>query len=105
VAPILSKEISYIFVRVAFPTEPAPLHVVIFRVKELSIREDRMGLLMLKCPSTGKEFSTGIITDAETFKKLPNTATKAACPHCGQSHRWLANEARLLEGDAARPSA
>jgi hypothetical protein len=44
--------------------------VVIFYVKKLSIREDRMGLLMLKCPSTGKELSTRIITDEETFKKI-----------------------------------
>jgi hypothetical protein len=105
VAPILSKEISYIFVSVAFPTEPARLHVDIFRVKKLATLEVDMGILMLNCPATGKEFSTGIFTDAKTFNNLPNMATKAACPHCGQEHRWCAKEARFLPEGAARPSA
>jgi hypothetical protein len=58
-----------------------------------------MGVLMLMCPTTGREFSTGIFADEETFKTLPNTVTNAACPHCGQLHRWWANEARLADGD------
>jgi hypothetical protein len=37
-----------------------------------------MGLLMLKCPITGREFSTGIFADEETFQHLPDTVTKAA---------------------------
>jgi hypothetical protein len=57
-----------------------------------------MGVLVLKCPATGEEFSTGILTDEETFNRLPNTATKTRCPHCGQVHRWWPKEARLLDG-------
>ena len=58
-----------------------------------------MGMLMLKCRTTGREFSTGIYTDEETFQKLPNTVTKAACPHCGQLHGWWTREARVSEGN------
>jgi hypothetical protein len=62
-------------------------------------REAVMGMLMLKCRTTGREFSTGIYTDEETFRKLPNTVTKAACPHCGQLHGWWTREARVSKGD------
>jgi hypothetical protein len=39
-----------------------------------------MGVLMLKCPQTGQEFSTGIYLEEDSFKRLPDTVTKAACP-------------------------
>jgi hypothetical protein len=58
-----------------------------------------MGVLMLSCPTTGREFSTGIFADEETFKTLPNTVTKAACPYCGQLHQWWTSEARLAESE------
>jgi hypothetical protein len=54
-----------------------------------------MGVLMLKCPQTGQEFSTGIYLEEDSFKRLPDTVTKAACPHCGQVHRWWTHDARL----------
>ena len=60
-----------------------------------------MGAVMLRCPITGMEFSTGIFADAETFRKLPDTVTKATCPHCGRLHSWWTREARLSED---RPS-
>jgi hypothetical protein len=58
-----------------------------------------MGALMLRCPTTGLEFSTGIFADEETFKKLPDTVTKSACPHCGRLHTWWTREARLSESE------
>jgi hypothetical protein len=57
--------------------------------------EVAMGVLMLKCPTTGREFSTGILVEEESFKKLPDTVTKAACPHCRQLHSWWTHDARL----------
>jgi hypothetical protein len=51
---------------------------------------------MLKCPTTSREFSTGIYVDEDGFKRLPNTVTTAACPHCRQLHRWWTKEARLF---------
>ncbi len=54
-----------------------------------------MGALLLKCPNTGREFSTGIeIPDEASFRKLPDTVTKATCPHCGLKHTWWTREAR-----------
>jgi hypothetical protein len=41
-----------------------------------------MGLLMLRCPMTGRGFATGVNTDEATFKRLPDTIGTARCPHC-----------------------
>ncbi len=64
--------------------------------------EAPVGYLMLECPTTGLEFSTGILADEDTFKKLPNTATKAACPHCGRVHSWWTREARISESESSQ---
>ena len=56
-----------------------------------------MGMLMLKCPTTGREFSTGIHVEQDSFEKLPDTVAKAQCPHCGLSHSWWTHEARLSD--------
>ena len=56
-----------------------------------------MGALMLKCSTTGLEFSTGIYVEEDSFQKLPDTVAKAACPHCNQPHSWWTHDARLAE--------
>jgi hypothetical protein len=56
-----------------------------------------MGVLMLTCPTTGREFSTGFHVEEDSFKKFPDTVTKAQCPHCGALHRWWTHEARLSD--------
>jgi hypothetical protein len=61
-----------------------------------------MGTLMLTCSTTGREFSTGISIDEASFRALPNTVTKAGCPHCQCVHDWWTRDARWI--DAARPS-
>jgi hypothetical protein len=55
--------------------------------------------------SAAREFSTGIDTDEATFKKLPNTVTKALCPHRGLTHNWWTREAGLIEGVPLRQGA
>jgi hypothetical protein len=57
-----------------------------------------MGMLVLKCSTTGREFSAGIYIDQDSFERLPDTVTKASCPHCGQLHSWWTREARLVDG-------
>jgi predicted RNA-binding Zn-ribbon protein involved in translation (DUF1610 family) len=56
-----------------------------------------MGTLMLKCPTTGQEFSSGIHIEEDSFKELPDTMAEVLCPHCGASHRWRLREARFSE--------
>jgi hypothetical protein len=59
--------------------------------------EAHMGVLLVKCPKTGKMFSTGIQADAETVKNLPEVQTRLRCPHCGTDHLWLPRDAVYTE--------
>jgi hypothetical protein len=56
-----------------------------------------MGLLAVKCPTTGKFYWTGIETDPETMIALPrDVQTQSYCPRCGHIHDWWARETILV---------
>lgn len=57
-----------------------------------------MTMLMIRCPKTGRAFSTGIDTDPESFEKIPNVLAFARCPHCGLEHGWQRDDAWLADG-------
>jgi hypothetical protein len=61
-----------------------------------------VGVLMVKCPVKGQDFSTGIQIEEDSLARLPETMTKSRCPHCGGEHTWWTREARLV--DAIPPS-
>ena len=54
-----------------------------------------MGQLMLRCPMTDRNFSTGI--DSESLKLMPNTSIPIRCPYCGQEHPWGPRDAWQAE--------
>jgi predicted RNA-binding Zn-ribbon protein involved in translation (DUF1610 family) len=54
-----------------------------------------MGMVMITCPSTGQEITTGIETDEETFNGLPDVQTETLCPVCGGVHSWSKQQARF----------
>ena len=56
-----------------------------------------MSLLMIRCPRTGLGFSTGIDTDRDSFKKIPEVLGFAWCPHCQSEHSWWNDEAWLAD--------
>jgi hypothetical protein len=56
-----------------------------------------MGVLMLVCATTGREFSTGIHIDIESFRNLPDSKLRSHCPCCGAEHDWSPGEARFLD--------
>lgn len=56
-----------------------------------------MGVVVIRCPETGREFSTGILTDEHSFKVLPDVLADALCPLCGGVHSWRKPEARLVD--------
>jgi predicted RNA-binding Zn-ribbon protein involved in translation (DUF1610 family) len=65
--------------------------------------EVAMGVLMVKCPTSGREFSTGIVIEEATFEVLPETMAKSRCPHCGGEHIWWTRESRVVdEGEPSR---
>lgn len=61
-----------------------------------------VGVLLIKCPTTGREFSTGIYVDADTLSRVPQELTHTRCPHCSSEHSWFPHQAKLA--DAIPPS-
>ena len=56
-----------------------------------------MGLLIAKCPGTGKEFSTGINADRDSLVGLRAIVAASICPHCGAEHAWRVQDARYVD--------
>ena len=56
-----------------------------------------MAMLMIKCPRTGQDGSTGIVTDSDSYQKIPDTLVYTRCPHCGLEHAWWHKDAWLAE--------
>lgn len=54
-----------------------------------------MGTIMLRCPTTGLEYASGLEIDEASFLRLPDIKMKSRCPHCGADHIWSLREARL----------
>jgi hypothetical protein len=52
-----------------------------------------MGLIMIRCPATGRGVSTGIEVCATD--QLPVVTAKTRCPACGHVHLWTKNDAWL----------
>jgi hypothetical protein len=55
-----------------------------------------MGVLMISCPSTGRDVSTGIET--ERVDHLPTVIANTTCSACGGVHPWTKDDARLVPG-------
>ena len=56
-----------------------------------------MPILLLRCPNTGGEVSTGLNVDAHTFADLPDKLVTSNCPLCEEDHTWLKCDARYVE--------
>ena len=54
-----------------------------------------MGMVMIRCPSTGGAVSTQIETEPSVFNRLPQVAALLHCPICGKDHIWTTREAWL----------
>jgi hypothetical protein len=52
-----------------------------------------MGIIMINCPATGRDVSTGIETIG--IEELPAVTAKTVCPACGRIHHWTKAEAWL----------
>ena len=57
----------------------------------------RTGVLVVSCPTTGKDFSTGIMTDEASLKLLSQELNRSRCPHCGVEHSWWTRDAKLVD--------
>jgi endogenous inhibitor of DNA gyrase (YacG/DUF329 family) len=55
-----------------------------------------MSVLKVRCPETGREVSTGIEIDPESFARLPDKLPVSNCPVCGLDHVWLKCDYRFV---------
>ena len=60
-----------------------------------------MGVVMIRCPQTGREIPTGIVTDRESFKATPVFFARVRCPVCRAEHEWFAKDAWVCEAAPA----
>lgn len=61
-----------------------------------------MGVVMIKCPDTGREIATGMVADRASFAATPVFFARAYCPICRTEHEWFAKEAWVCEAEPAR---
>jgi hypothetical protein len=59
-----------------------------------------MSVIWIICPTSGRDVSTGIETDAESFAALPGWTLTLTCPACGNIHPWADMRGYLID---ARP--
>ena len=52
-----------------------------------------MGVVMFKCPNTGRPISTGIEADRDRFLRLPVFFGRSHCAICQIAHQWFAADA------------
>ena len=56
-----------------------------------------MGVVMIKCPSTGHAIPTGMKADRKSFRSSPVFFARTFCLICRTNHEWFAREAWVHE--------
>ena len=56
-----------------------------------------LGVLMTRCPVTGREIDTGIVIDRRTFERLASFISLVRCPICSLDHEWSKKDAWVCE--------
>jgi hypothetical protein len=62
-----------------------------------------MGIVMVKCPDTGRDISTGIVADRASFNATPVFFARVYCPMCQTEHEWFAGEAWVSDSEPCAP--
>jgi hypothetical protein len=57
-----------------------------------------MGIVMIKCPNTGRAISTGMKADPPNWGSTPVFFSRTFCPICQNPHEWFAREAWVCDG-------
>lgn len=51
--------------------------------------------VLIRCPVTKKQLSTGIALAEEVFARVDLKGVPVRCPHCGLEHPWTKRDAFL----------
>jgi hypothetical protein len=57
----------------------------------------KVGIVMIKCPQTGRAIPTGIKADRENFRCSAVFFARTYCSICQANHEWFAKEAWVYE--------
>ena len=60
-----------------------------------------MGMLMIRCPNTGRAISTGRHIESRFFSSTPVFFSSTYCPHCRARHEWFVKDAWVCDSDWA----
>jgi hypothetical protein len=60
-------------------------------------RKSKVGIVMIKCPQTGRAIPTGMKADRETFRCSTVFFARTYCSICKANHEWFVREAWLCE--------
>jgi hypothetical protein len=61
-------------------------------------------IVMVRCPATGRQLSTGVEMDADTFMRLPEIRSQIKCPACKLDHDWSTRDAWLENPPSSAPA-
>jgi hypothetical protein len=67
-------------------------------------REAQLGMIVIKCPNTGREIPTGLEVDRHAFQGVPVFFSRTYCPICRTNHEWFAKDARVRDEEGRAPS-
>jgi hypothetical protein len=62
-----------------------------------------MGVVMIRCPQTGREIPTGFEMNTAEFQRAPVFFSRVQCPLCERMPEWFAKDAWVC--DSPDPSA
>ena len=57
----------------------------------------KLGVIMIKCPQTGRAIPTGMKADRESFRRSAVFFARTHCSICETNHDWFAKEAWVHE--------
>jgi hypothetical protein len=56
-----------------------------------------VGTIVIRCPKTEREISTGLQADWRAFGSVPVFFSRTYCPLCRSNHEWFAKDAWVRE--------
>ena len=59
-----------------------------------------MSMLMIRCPKTGQEISTGREVEIAAFRSTPVFFGRTYCPLCRVTHEWFTQDAWVCDSQA-----
>lgn len=62
-----------------------------------------MGMVVVKCPQTGRAIDTGITADRDSFRRATVFFGRTRCPICKTDHPWFSREAWVDDQRARAP--